>query len=531
MYVMEGVGTPRGWTGLTAALVATLGALAVAPSAWADGDMPTPSTPVAGDVGAGEVPDVEALVSEVAAAATTVPVDAAAALAASDTGGDTAPDITDSAQESGAAGDAGQPRSAVTVQADAANINVSVRIDSAGDDAAVTQSNTAAAATQPTRASSPARSAATEAQPAVKSPSATSATSSGGSRQTDSSTSADGKGTWQWTWDCASPPDVHAPVLRDADGELLTWNWTWIWNCGANSDETALDAPQYQSATGNDTTFQYQPANVNVAIRISSPGNNGPVNQSNVAIGVSVPSSTSTSEKQTVETSVQVAVQLPAVSEAFPLPGVDLSSSGPIAAVVAAVGELERWNAVFGPSPPGSVPPQLTFRCGCVPLTSVTLERLPAGPCSEPGRGVRRLPGSVRGDVWLAGCLDAPVVIPPCRCLPPGPPRGTIGAVGAKWASGTSSSAVTRVEATRVSRTNRAKPARDHRAPQRAPVPTGVSGAALGAAPAGSSSGGALPISLLIPIVVALLDLTRRVAVTKVTLPTGLRGGTFDPPG
>jgi hypothetical protein len=58
-----------------------------------------------------------------------------------------------------------------------------------------------------------------------------------------------------------------------------------------------------------------------------------------------------------------------------------------------------------------------------------------------------------------------------------------------------------------------------------------VSGAALGAAPAGSSSGSVLPFSLLIPLVVALFDLCRRVAVTEATLPSGLAGGTFDPPG
>ena len=87
-----------------------------------------------------------------------------------------------------------------------------------------------------------------------------------------------------------------------------------------------------------------------------------------------------------------------------------------------------------------------------------------------------------------------------------------------------------RNEATRASKLNRAKPELN-RPSQRVPTPTGVSGAALGAAPAGSSSGGPLPVSLLIPFVVGFLDLLRRVAVTKVTLPAGLSGGTFDPPG
>ena len=85
-------------------------------------------------------------------------------------------------------------------------------------------------------------------------------------------------------------------------------------------------------------------------------------------------------------------------------------------------------------------------------------------------------------------------------------------------------------EATRASKVQRERSTLN-RPSQSVPTPTGVSGAALGAAPAGSSSGGPLPVSLLIPFAVGFLDLLRSVAVTKVTLPTGLSGGIFDPPG
>ena len=56
--------------------------------------------------------------------------------------------------------------------------------------------------------------------------------------------------------------------------------WIWNWNCGEN-------ATQYQTGSSD----QHRPVNVNVGIRIASPGNDGPVTQTNiaVAIGIDVP--------------------------------------------------------------------------------------------------------------------------------------------------------------------------------------------------------------------------------------------------
>jgi hypothetical protein len=535
---MEGVGgelRARGRRGLTAALVVALGAAAFAPSAWADGSEPTPPTPVAGDVGAGDTIDVAAIVSEVAAAIPEIPSEPVAALVESDTVGDTAPDITATAQESGSSGNTAAPAvkapEPVTVQADPANLNVSIRIDSPGDDGAVTQSNTAATATQQA-ASPPARASTGAAAPPAAKPSGTTApASTGASPEASPSASPDTPGTWQWTWDCVSPPDVHAPVLRDADGELLTWNWTWIWNCAGNTEAASSGGAQYQSATGNDTTGQYQPGNVNIAIRISSPGSNGPVNQSNVAVTVAVPTSSSPSAGVAGGTAVRVDVQVPGVADALPSSASSASFDAPLDVVAEALDDIEQMIASFGGSPlSDDVKSLLAVPC-CVSASSLSIEWLPGGPCGDVGRGVLRLPGLVRRELWAERCLESQVGVAPCRCLPPRPPQGTSGAVSPIWAaSGVTGSSSVLVEATRASKLNRAKPTLD-RPSQRVPTPTGVSGAALGAAPAGSSSGGPLPVSLLIPFFVGLLDLLRRVAVTKVTLPTGLSGGTFDPPG
>jgi hypothetical protein len=534
---MGGVGgdlRARGRTGLTAALVVAVGAAAFAPSAWADGSEPAPPTPVVADIDAGDAIDVDAIVSEVTAAIPEVSSEPVAALVESDTAGDTARDITATGQESDSSGDSTPPAAKasqpVTVQADPANLNVSVRIDSPGDDGAVTQSNTAATATQQA-ASPPARaSTSAPAQPSAKSSGTTAPASTGTSQQASPSASPDAPGTWQWSWDCVSPPDVQAPVLRDADGELVTWNWTWIWNCPGNTEGVSSETSQYQSATGNDTTGQYRPENVNIAIRISSPGSNGPVNQSNVAITVAVPTSSSPSDGAGGGTAVRVDVQVPGVADALPSSASSASFDAPLDAVAEALGDIEQMISSFGGSPLSEdVKALLTVPC-CDASARLSIDRLPGGPCGDAGRGARRQPGSVREELWAERCLETQVGIPPCRCLPPGPPQGTSGAVGPTWAGSGATGASSRVEATRASKLNRAKPALN-RPSQRVPNPTGVSGAALGAAPAGSSSGGPLPVSLLIPFVVGFLDLLRRVAVTKVTLPAGLSGGTFDPPG
>src|SRR5262245_25509569 len=138
---MVGVGRElraRGRTGLTAALVVALGAAAFAPSAWADGSEPAPPTPVVADVDASGAIDADAIVSEATAAIPEVSSEPVAALVAGDTVGDTAPDITANEEKSGSSSNSAAPAAKasppVTAQADPANLNVSIRIDSPGDD-------------------------------------------------------------------------------------------------------------------------------------------------------------------------------------------------------------------------------------------------------------------------------------------------------------------------------------------------------------------------------------------------------------
>lgn len=59
------------------------------------------------------------------------------------------------------------------------------------------------------------------------------------------------------------------------------WSWNWTWNCGEIQRDVgnsgAQSGGQYQPGVA-----QYQPVNINISIRINSPGNDGPVTQSNV---------------------------------------------------------------------------------------------------------------------------------------------------------------------------------------------------------------------------------------------------------
>lgn len=91
--------------------------------------------------------------------------------------------------------------------------------------------------------------------------------------------------TWNWNWNCdpASAPPAELP----ADASAPTWVWNWNWNCDAQPDAGANSA-QYQGGGS-----QYQPQNTNVSIRIGSPGDNGPVEQTIAAAAAAVATSVS----------------------------------------------------------------------------------------------------------------------------------------------------------------------------------------------------------------------------------------------
>jgi hypothetical protein len=91
--------------------------------------------------------------------------------------------------------------------------------------------------------------------------------------------------SWDWTWSCGgSKPPTQPPAIA-GDGMPKNWNWNWNWNCGPsgapagnNARESGL---QYQPVN-----TRYQPVNVNVSIRIGSPGDDGAVAQTNVVLAV-----------------------------------------------------------------------------------------------------------------------------------------------------------------------------------------------------------------------------------------------------
>jgi hypothetical protein len=165
------------------------------------------------------------------------------------------------------------------------NVNISVRVDSAGDDDAVTQFNAAVSAPLPGATAPEVRYQEPEqryhdpssADEAPAAPAAPSDTASGVEERAAPAASWN----WTWTWSCGGA--VAPEIVLPANYLRQIWNWNWNWNCdGKNSEKrnTETELPsQYHPVTS-----QYQPLNVNISIRIASPGNNGPVVQTNLAV-------------------------------------------------------------------------------------------------------------------------------------------------------------------------------------------------------------------------------------------------------
>jgi len=163
------------------------------------------------------------------------------------------------------------------------NVNISLRIDSAGENGPVEQVNAALGIAEPSEApryqpqtpqyqtpipDDPAPEAQTAPEPTVSRPE-----------------SGSSESTWTWTWNCGSAiPEI--PLGSTLAG--LNWNWNWNWNCGSSGEPDENSAqqstPQYQPVV-----TQYRPININISIRINSPGNDGPVLQTNVAVAVIPP--------------------------------------------------------------------------------------------------------------------------------------------------------------------------------------------------------------------------------------------------
>ena len=90
---------------------------------------------------------------------------------------------------------------------------------------------------------------------------------------------------WDWTWSCGgSKPPVQPPVASD-DVLPKNWNWNWDWNCDSGKPSTTNKSNE-SGAQYQPVITRYHPVNVNVSIRIASPGDDGPVTQTNVVLAV-----------------------------------------------------------------------------------------------------------------------------------------------------------------------------------------------------------------------------------------------------
>jgi hypothetical protein len=392
---------------------------------------------------------------------------------------------TDTASGSAATPTAASSSGAVAVQISPTNVNVSIRVESPGDNGPVTQLNVAAAtavgaaiqapavqapAAVPARISSPRSGTAG----AAVSPAVAPAISPSTETRKDA-------GTWTWAWDCLSVPTFAAISPAISTVGTTPTNWTWNWNCPENS-------MQYHGATAS----QYQPINVNVGIRLSSPGNDGPVIQANVAVAVSAGSG-SGQESAPFPPSSPPPVSPPPTAEAVQALSATGASIAPglagLGAPLVSIGDpLEDQLLTpfaitpgFGPVPGSGTP---------LPLVQVD----------------RRTKPVVAGELswWERGAMLRPTADPTAM-------------------SGAASPTHSRD----------ARPAPRARLPAEVPRErvSAPAGATASAAPGGGSSGGGLPIFLALPFVAAVFDLARRAALGRVAWPSGHRARIPDTPG
>ena len=230
---------------------------------------------------------------------------------------DTATDSTASATVGAGAAPTAPSAPSTTPATGTTNVNVSVRIGSAGDNGSVSQT-----AIGVTPSSKPSSAAPTTTQAASPSAAGSAARASGNSTASP----------WYWEWNCRDLPLIPVVSPTDSAGESFPKSWTWIWNCGGYSEQYHVE-PQ----------DQYRPSNVNVSIRLSSPGDNGPVTQTTVAIsagGASV--SLPTIEFPTVTlTTPAITVTAPAVG--IKIPSIVVEAPTEVLTAQPAAGAPAEW--------------------------------------------------------------------------------------------------------------------------------------------------------------------------------------------
>jgi hypothetical protein len=382
----------------------------------------------------------------------------------------------------------------------AANINISIRIDSPGDNGALTQLNVGAgAAAAPAQTSSAAQPQAATTAPTAPETPASSAPS------TDTTGSSD---TWYWNWDCLGANPI-SPISPDASANgSMPSSWTWIWNCGGNNSQYQIETP-----TG------YQQINANVSIRISSPGNDGNVTQINLG--------------------AQASVAIPAPTRILPpaLPrAVSAPSVGPLSAV-AMPSLAQALIAALGPPDDAStrqasdialVPIPQSAPVSTIPLAPTTA-LAPAAP--KPGLlgslGATGLPaGAGLRAAWAEGGTARPYADAAAVA------REAAAAWAADGPRPADPSAPVSADSPAENRPVAGSAPRWKPPLPEPAVPAPLSGVSAAAATGGGgSSGTGLLFLLALPFVAALLDLARRVALEHATWPPGHRRRPPDRPG
>ena len=219
------------------------------------------------------------------------------------------------------------PPAPAATQTAPTNVNVSVRVDSPGDNGSVEQVNVAVVtgdAGSATDTEPQYQPDAPQYQESIPAPAAPAADPAPEPPTAEPAPPADGW-EWNWEWNCGDAiPEVPIPP----DVATQNWTWNWDWNCGdADSLPTNTigeSPPQYQPGV-----TQYRPVNINISIRINSPGNDGPVHQTNLAVVVIAPSLP------------QLRIELPAAPSAQAASGsVSSAAAAPLAFLTAAIGEV-----------------------------------------------------------------------------------------------------------------------------------------------------------------------------------------------
>ncbi len=370
------------------------------------------------------------------------------------------------------------PDPAVANQLQPVNVNVSIRIDSPGDNGAVEQVNAAAVAVgAPPAAPSP-----EQYQPAPAQYQPPQAPPQPSAAPPASPAPAAPESGWTWTWTCGGTVTDVLPAGGTSASLPENWTWNWNWNCGdagiADGNSNPESIGQYHPGV-----TQYQPINLNISIRIGSPGNDGAVTQTNVAVVVVTPP----------------VVTMPSLS----LPVSTLPSSGPGGTATTAAADqggqaLELFAIELAMLAEAAEAAEWIFRGASAPF----------GVDDAAARGAGRASVVVRPPVAAENGSEGDGRTEP-RYLPS--------------ASALSLRAVAVVRAQESVRPDRPartksprKPSRRPAPPMRAPV---LASGFAGASPGGTDGGGwPLLALLLVPFSLALVDSTRRIG-RDATLP------------